>query len=124
MPAIRILLDWRILVLCLTLLAGTDACANEKGRFIGAEESEPPAWFRQSFLDFDEDVRVIADLCTQLNGKSCDNGGCCCELLAFFRCFSAEEFWQHVNKCVQLTDEVVKRLCCVVPCFENGINNV
>jgi len=60
MPAIRILLDWRILVLCLTLMAGTDACANEKGRFIGAEESEPPAWFRQSFLDFDEDVREAA----------------------------------------------------------------
>jgi len=60
MPAMRILLHPRILVICLTLLTGTDVCANEKGRFLGAEESEPPAWFRQSFLDIDEDVREAA----------------------------------------------------------------
>jgi len=60
MPATRTLLSQRILVLLLTLLTGAGACANEKGRFLGAEESEPPAWFRQSFLDFDEDVREAA----------------------------------------------------------------
>jgi thioredoxin-related protein len=60
MPAIRTLMYRRILVLCLTLLTGTGACANEKGRFLGAEASEPPAWFRQSFLDLDEDVREAA----------------------------------------------------------------
>jgi thioredoxin-related protein len=60
MPATQTLLSQRILVLYLTLLMGTSVWANEKGRFLGAEESEPPAWFRQSFLDFDEDVREAA----------------------------------------------------------------
>jgi thioredoxin-related protein len=60
MPAIRTLLDLLLLVLCLTLLTGTGVCASEKGRFLGAEESEPPAWFRQSFLELNEDVREAA----------------------------------------------------------------
>jgi thioredoxin-related protein len=60
MPARRTLLNHRILVLYLTLMTGAGVCANEKGRFLGAEESEPPAWFRQSFLDFEEDVREAA----------------------------------------------------------------
>jgi len=50
----------RMLVLILALLTGTGAPADEKGRFLGAEASEPPEWFRQSFLDFDEDVREAA----------------------------------------------------------------
>lgn len=60
MTATRTLLNRRILVLFLTLLTATGACANGKGRFLGAEASEPPAWFKESFLDFDEDVREAA----------------------------------------------------------------
>jgi thioredoxin-related protein len=60
MPATRTLPSRRILVFCLTLLAAADAGTSEKGRFLGAEASEPPAWFRQSFLEFDEDVREAA----------------------------------------------------------------
>ena len=60
MPAIRILLNRCLLVLFLGLLTGALAGAEEKGRFLGAEESEPPAWFSQSFLDLDEDVRAAA----------------------------------------------------------------
>jgi thioredoxin-related protein len=50
----------RMLVLILALFTGTGAAADEKGRFLGAEASEPPEWFRQSFLDIDEDVREAA----------------------------------------------------------------
>ena len=49
-----------VLVLFLSLLTGTGVSANEQGRFLGAEESEPPAWFKESFLDFEEDVREAA----------------------------------------------------------------
>jgi thioredoxin-related protein len=49
-----------VLVLLLSLLMVTGVSANEKGRFLGAEESEPPAWFKESFLDFAEDVREAA----------------------------------------------------------------
>ena len=60
MLATPTLLKQPLMVLCLTLLTGTGVCASEKGRFLGAEKSEPPAWFRQSFLDLDEDVREAA----------------------------------------------------------------
>jgi len=49
-----------LVLLVLTLVTGAGAAAGEKGRFLGAEASEPPDWFRQSFLDFDEDVREAA----------------------------------------------------------------
>jgi thioredoxin-related protein len=50
----------RIVLLVFSLLTGADAAAIEKGRFLGAERSEPPDWFRQSFLDLGEDVREAA----------------------------------------------------------------
>jgi thioredoxin-related protein len=34
--------------------------ATEKGTYSGAEHSEIPSWFKQSFLDFDEDVQEAA----------------------------------------------------------------
>ena len=49
-----------VLVLFLSLLLVTGVSANENGRFLGAGESEPPAWFKESFLDFAEDVREAA----------------------------------------------------------------
>jgi thioredoxin-related protein len=60
MPAIRSLPRRCTLILCLALIMGTNAGALEKVRFLGAGESESPAWFRQSFLDFNEDVREAA----------------------------------------------------------------
>ena len=50
----------RIVLLVFSLLTGAGAAAIEKGRFLGAEASEPPDWFRQSFLDLGEDVREAA----------------------------------------------------------------
>jgi thioredoxin-related protein len=60
MPVTLTVQSRRILVLILTLFTGTGGTADEKGRFLGAEASEPPKWFRQSFLDLDEDVREAA----------------------------------------------------------------
>ena len=47
-------------LLIFTLLAGTGNAASGKGRFTGAEIAEHPAWFKESFLDFEEDVREAA----------------------------------------------------------------
>jgi len=51
---------WKAALLLTALLHAATAYATGKGRFIGAAESEPPAWFKQSFLDFEEDVQEAA----------------------------------------------------------------
>jgi thioredoxin-related protein len=60
MPVCPTAQNRRVLLLVITLLAGADAAAIEKGRFLGAAPSEPPEWFPQSFLDLAEDVREAA----------------------------------------------------------------
>ena len=42
------------------LLAGSEHAASGKGKYIGAEISEHPAWFKESFLDLEEDVQEAA----------------------------------------------------------------
>ena len=46
--------------LLLVLFAGSGHAASGKGKFIGTEASELPAWFKESFLDFEEDVQEAA----------------------------------------------------------------
>ena len=55
----RLLINIPVLLI-FTLLAGTSYAASGKGRFTGAETSEHPAWFKESFLDFEEDVQEAA----------------------------------------------------------------
>jgi len=47
-------------VLVFSLLAGNGNAANGEGTFTGAETAEHPAWFKDSFLDFEEDVQEAA----------------------------------------------------------------
>lgn len=49
-------------ILLLVLFAGSGQATSEKGRYIGAEISEHPAWFKDSFLDFEEDVQEAASM--------------------------------------------------------------
>jgi thioredoxin-related protein len=46
--------------LLLALAAGNGHAAGEKGKYSGAERAEHPAWFKESFLDFEEDVQEAA----------------------------------------------------------------
>jgi len=45
-----------ILTLMLLLPGMSVAQQNEEGRYLGARESEIPDWFKESFLEFEEDV--------------------------------------------------------------------
>ncbi len=47
-------------LLMVSLLAGNGTADSGKGTFTGAETSEHPAWFKESFLDFEEDVQEAA----------------------------------------------------------------
>jgi thioredoxin-related protein len=60
MPATRTRLSRALPAVLLTLLTAGAVCGQEKGRFLGAEASEPPTWFKQSFLELGEDVREAA----------------------------------------------------------------
>ena len=60
MTSVHAVLTNGILLLTIGLLPGAGAHAAETGKFIGAETSEPPAWFKQSFLDFEQDVQEAA----------------------------------------------------------------
>jgi thioredoxin-related protein len=42
------------------LLCIAGSHGSGKGEYTGAQQSEPPAWFKQSFLDFEEDVQEAA----------------------------------------------------------------
>ncbi|MDX1408295.1 MAG: thioredoxin fold domain-containing protein [Saprospiraceae bacterium] len=42
------------------LLCTAGSIGTEKGKYTGAQQSEPPVWFKQSFLDFEEDVQEAA----------------------------------------------------------------
>ena len=44
-----------------TPAAATDAPAAPKGQFLGAQATEYPAWFKQSFLELSEDIGEAAD---------------------------------------------------------------
>jgi thioredoxin-related protein len=44
-------------VLLSALLGIAVSQGTERGEFTGAQQSEPPAWFKHSFLDFEEDVQ-------------------------------------------------------------------
>ncbi len=46
----------RLLIILLFLPGLLLAQQNEQGRYLGARESEIPDWFKESFLDFEEDV--------------------------------------------------------------------
>lgn len=46
------------------LFLGMAFAVEQKGKFIGAMPTEYPAWFKQSFLDFNDDIREAA-----ANGK-------------------------------------------------------
>ena len=46
--------------LLLVLFAGSGQTAGERGKYSGAERAEHPAWFKDSFLDFEEDVQEAA----------------------------------------------------------------
>ncbi|UCC56023.1 MAG: thioredoxin fold domain-containing protein [Gammaproteobacteria bacterium] len=48
-------------LLVIALFAGTGNADSGKGRYTGAETSEHPDWFKESFLDFEEDVQEAAD---------------------------------------------------------------
>jgi len=52
-----------ILFVSLAALSVT-VLAQERGQFLGAKETEMPAWFKESFLDFEEDIAEAA-----ANGK-------------------------------------------------------
>lgn len=46
------------------LLFASALAAEDKGKFLGAKQTEYPAWFKESFLDFNEDIKEAA-----ANGK-------------------------------------------------------
>lgn len=45
-----------VLIVIATLTANTHAASGLKGKFYGALKTEYPSWFKDSFLDFNEDV--------------------------------------------------------------------
>jgi thioredoxin-related protein len=56
----RLLVNFPVF-LVVALFAGTASAEGRKGRYTGAETSEIPAWFKESFLDFEEDVQEAAE---------------------------------------------------------------
>lgn len=60
---LRVIHSFLILLLSMVALSGT-VLAQERGKFSGAKETEMPAWFKESFLDFEEDIVEAA-----ANGK-------------------------------------------------------
>lgn len=46
----------RLAIIAAILALATSAAAQELGDYAGARETEHPDWFKESFLDFEEDI--------------------------------------------------------------------
>lgn len=51
---------WLLLAYCLALISPSQATDRPMGNYYGARTAEKPAWFKESFLEFEEDVAEAA----------------------------------------------------------------